>query len=241
VATGLALYLVCCGLGLSFTCVHPRAPLLRNTHLLQPHLLSCQASRQPIPPAGQPLPAQRVEQLSRRTASTLPVPGWLAASSPLVLADPAFARRPEGVNKPELLPKTDGDITPIIDVAKILTSGQKRQIEKQISELQEAKKIRLRVLCQTFPLSPGLAIKDYWKVDDRTIVYVHDTGGLGPGAVVNFSVGKEVEAMKPFSYWRQVQNRYQTVDFLNKNGDSDAVVAVVNELYNNFMPEPPRA
>eukprot|EP00434_Breviolum_minutum_P038041 symbB.v1.2.033735.t1/scaffold4019.1/size63226/3 len=162
---------------------------------------------------------------------------WSIAAQVGLGFSPVWAKRPEGVNRPELLPKSDGASTPIIDVARILTASQERQLTADIAELEQLAKVRLRVLTQTFPNTPGLAIKDYWKPDGRTIIYVHDTGGLGETAVVNFNAGQEVESMKPLSYWRQVQNTYGNKYYIKEHGDSDTVVDVVKALKEGFIPE----
>jgi len=156
---------------------------------------------------------------------------------------PAVAKKEQktkGVNRPELLPTTPGDKTPVIDVAKILSDRQKRDIERDIAEIEKISGVKLRVLAQTYPNSPGLAIKDYWNVDTctgerpdktclgdaKTVVYVHDTGGLG-SAVVNFAVGREAELLKPTTFWRQTQNKYGNTFYIQEHGDSETVVDVV--------------
>jgi len=166
----------------------------------------------------------------------------------------AAAKRPEGVNRPELLPNTPGESTPLIDVARILSERQRRGIEKQIAEVERASGVRIRVLTQTYPNSPGLAIRQYWNVDtclgrssktddgtckgdQQVLVYVHDTGGLG-SAVVNFSVARGVESRKPFTFWRQLQNKYGNEFYIREHGDSDTVVDVVDALHDAFMPVP---
>mmetsp|Transcript_17936 Transcript_17936/g.41830 ORF Transcript_17936/g.41830 Transcript_17936/m.41830 type:complete len:240 (-) Transcript_17936:151-870(-) len=186
----------------------------------------------PAPPRGESGPAPS-DPSRRRLLAAATVAGTA------VLGDEAaIAKRPEGVNNPNLLPKSDGAQTPVIDVIKLLGGSQKREIEANIRRLQEGPNgIKLRVLCQTFPNTPGLAIRDYWNVDDNTLIYVHDTGGLGPSLVVNFQAGKNVEALKPLSFWRQVQNRYQNRFDLQARGDADTVVAVVQELTDSLLPQ----
>ncbi|CAJ1416387.1 unnamed protein product [Effrenium voratum] len=166
--------------------------------------------------------------LPRRALAQIGAAGGAALGA---WAAPACAKRPEGVNRPELLPKSDGASTPVIDVARILTSSQKRELAEDIAELERVAQIRLRVLTQTFPNTPGLAIRDYWKPDGRTVIYVHDTGGLGD-SVVNFNAGTEVEMMPG-----QVQNSYGNKFYIQEHGDSDTVLDVVRALKQGLLPE----
>eukprot|EP00931_Biecheleriopsis_adriatica_P096467 TRINITY_DN70110_c0_g1_i1.p2 TRINITY_DN70110_c0_g1~~TRINITY_DN70110_c0_g1_i1.p2 ORF type:complete len:220 (+),score=38.69 TRINITY_DN70110_c0_g1_i1:35-661(+) len=160
----------------------------------------------------------------------------LTAGAVTAAPAPTLAKRPEGVNRPELLPATPGASTPVVDVARILTSSQEREIEREIAAIEKAAKVRLRVLAQTFPNTPGLAIRDYWKPDARTVIYVHDTGGLGD-AVVNFNAGPEAERMQPLSFWRQTQNKFGNKFYIQEHGDGDTVVDVVHALRAAFAPD----
>ena len=144
--------------------------------------------------------------------------------------------RPEGVNKPELLPK--GEKTPLIDTANFLTSGQEKRLVADINSLEKKTGYKVRVLCQVptvsmhsdmflqhvflrlcsvthrlfpsssslyiqaYPETPGLAIKDYWGVDDNTVVLVADQGegfnskGLASN-ILNLNIGKNAELALP--------------------------------------------
>ena len=54
--------------------------------------------------------------------------------------------RPEGVNRPDLLPKELN--VPLIDVANFLSKGQEKKIVGQIVDLQKVTGWKLRILCQ---------------------------------------------------------------------------------------------
>ena len=56
-------------------------------------------------------------------------------------AMPALAGRPEGVNKPELLPKEQ---TNVIDLMRYLTSGEVKKLDKQVEKLEKDTGFRLR-------------------------------------------------------------------------------------------------
>ena len=87
----------------------------------------------------------------------------------MLAASPASARL-EGVNRPELLPP--GPATPVIDVAGFLSDGQEARIRSRVEALERDTGLKLRVLAQNYPETPGLAIKDYWRVDENTVVFV---------------------------------------------------------------------
>jgi len=50
-----------------------------------------------------------------------------------------------------------------------------------------------------------LAIKDFWQVDERTIVFVADPTF---GNIINFNVGPLVDLDVPRSFWSQVSGEY---------------------------------
>lgn len=54
--------------------------------------------------------------------------------------------RPEGVNRPDLLPKEVN--VPLIDVANFLSKGQEKKIIVSINDLQKTTGYKLRLLCQ---------------------------------------------------------------------------------------------
>ena len=53
------------------------------------------------------------------------------------------------------------------------TDGEEARLASRIAALEADTGIKLRVLAQNYPETPGLAIKDYWSVDDNTIVFVY--------------------------------------------------------------------
>lgn len=147
------------------------------------------------------LEAQSSTEVSRREMITLTVSSALMAPTVLGSSAPALAK-PEGVNKPELLPKEPG--LNVIQVEKFLTSGQAKRMDQLLTNLERDTGYRVRVLCQAYPNTPGLAIRDYWDLgkegqkDDKYVVLVVDQFG-GKGNVLNFNVGDGVKIALPNS------------------------------------------
>ena len=138
-------------------------------------------------------------EVSRRDLLPNVASGVMIASTVLTSSMPAQARL-EGVNKPELLPKESG--LNVIQTEKFLTSGQAKRMDQLLANLERDTGYRVRVLCQAYPNTPGLAIRDYWDLgkegqkDDKYIVLVVDQFG-GKGNVLNFNVGEGVKFALP--------------------------------------------
>ncbi|CAA0829724.1 Thylakoid lumenal 15.0 kDa protein 2-chloroplastic [Striga hermonthica] len=126
-----------------------------------------------------------------------------------------------GVNKPELLPK---EFTTVIDVAGFLSDGQEKRIAQEIDELEKDTGYKLRVLAQNYPDTPGLAIKDFWNVDDSTIVFVADPTF---GNIINFNVGASVDLDIPRSFWSRLAGKYGNIFYWKEKGEDASIEAAV--------------
>ena len=78
------------------------------------------------------------------------------------------------------------------------------------------------VLTQQYPNTPGLAIKDYWGVDDKTVVFVADPN---TGNILNFNVGTEVDLLVPQNFWSRLAGKYGTKKYWQNNGEEVGSVA----------------
>ena len=174
---------------------------------------------------------------TRLTASASDTSSWQKINQIAkitLLSVAAFAQianaRPAGVDRPELLPKEQN--VPLIDVANFLTKGQEKKVINDINELQKQTGYKLRVLCQSYPDTPGLAIKNYWGVDDNTLVLVADKGegfnkqGI-PSNIMNLNIGKNVEDALPGQFWQRMVNKLGNQPYVKEVG---ADVAVLNAV-----------
>ncbi|TFJ80629.1 hypothetical protein NSK_008055 [Nannochloropsis salina CCMP1776] len=144
---------------------------------------------------------------------------------------PVWAR-PEGVNKPELLPKERSNV---IDLERFLTSGQKKRLSQQLDALEKDSGIKVRLLCQRYPDTPGLAIKDYWGLDDKSIVVVADKGPANIKQVatrnlLNFNVGSGLQLLLPPAFWNRLRSQFGSIFYLRSHGDDEAIIATINTI-----------
>ncbi|KAL5539894.1 hypothetical protein UlMin_042929 [Ulmus minor] len=144
-----------------------------------------------------------------------------AISLGLSLAVAGCVEAKQGVNKPELLPK---EFTTVIDVAGFLSDGQERRLAQEIADIEKDTGFKLRVLAQNYPDTPGLAIRDFWQVDDRTIVFVADPTF---GNILNFNVGASVDLDIPRSFWSRLAGKYGNIFYWKEKGEDASVEAAV--------------
>ena len=148
------------------------------------------------------------------------------------LVEPVLAR-PEGVNRPELLPK--GAVSPLIDVGNFLAKGQEKKVIEKLDQLEKKTGFKLRVLCQAYPETPGLAIKDYWNLDDNSVVVVVDRGegfnrkGI-PSNIINLNIGKNVEGVLSNQFWNRVTNKLGNQPYVKAVGADTAVMNTVEAI-----------
>jgi uncharacterized membrane protein YgcG len=155
-----------------------------------------------------------------------------AAASVLVVAFPAVARL-DSVNRPDLLPKEK--TLNVIQTEKFLTTGQARRMNDLLTRLENDTGFRVRVLCQAYPNTPGLAIRDYWDLgkegqkDDKYIVLVVDQFG-GRGNVLNFNVGEGIKLNLPNTFWTRLQGKYGSTFYVRDNGIDLAITNAIESI-----------
>lgn len=207
---------------------------------LQPSLVF----RNPVPVSAT-IPTRASFHLSSPTQNSTNFSKWVAEfrsksltlalsatlSLALSLTGVGFAEGKVGVNKPELLPK---EFSTVIDVAGFLSDGQEKRLAQEIDDIEKDTGFKLRVLAQNYPDTPGLAIKDFWHVDDRTIVFVADPTF---GNIINFNVGDTVDLDIPRSFWSRLAGKYGNIFYWKENGEDASIEAAVMAI-SNCLREP---
>src|ERR687885_1292701 len=92
----------------------------------------------------------------------------------------AIAPAAQAFDNPDLLPNTQ---TPVIDLANFLPTLQEEALIKELEKFEAETGWKLRVLTQ-YDRTPGLAVRDYWGLDDNSVLLVADPRG---GNLLNFN------------------------------------------------------
>jgi hypothetical protein len=130
----------------------------------------------------------------------------------LVWVAPATA-----ADNPELLPDHP---TPVIDLARSFTDEQRASLEGRLSQVETDTGWKLRVLTQ-YERTPGLAVRDFWNLDERSLLLVADPRG---GNLLNFNVGDALFALMPRTYWVELQTRFGNQYYVRDHGEDGAIV-----------------
>ena len=122
-----------------------------------------------------------------------------------------FPQNALAVYRPELLPDFE---TPVIDLANFLPTLQEETLIKDIKQFETDTGWKLRVLTQ-YDQTPGRAVKDYWGLDDKSILLVADGRG---GNLLAFSIGDTVYELMPRTFWIELQTRFGNLYYVRDNG-----------------------
>ena len=136
----------------------------------------------------------------------------------LIISKPSLA-----LNNPELLPE---DNTPIIDLAKTLSPKQKESLEKTLIKFENENGWKIKYLSQ-FESNPGLAIKDFWHLDETSLLVVADPRG---GNLLNFNVGDAYFSFLPRLFWVELQTRFGNQYYVRDHGEDGAVIDAINAV-----------
>jgi len=126
-------------------------------------------------------------------------------------------------DNPELLPKEQ---TPIIDLAKTLSEKQRLDLENSLNSYEQETGWKIRVLSQ-YEKTPGLAVKDYWNLDETSLLIIADPRG---GNLLSFNVGDAYFALMPRIFWVELQTRFGNQFYVRDNGEDGAILASIKAI-----------
>ena len=126
-------------------------------------------------------------------------------------------------NNPSLLPDHP---TPVIDLARTLSENQRKDLEKSLTEYERETGWKIRFLSQ-YEQTPGLAIKEFWGLDETSLVVIADPRG---GNLLNFNVGDALFALMPRIFWVELQTRFGNQFYVRDNGEDQSVLDAISSV-----------
>ena len=144
--------------------------------------------------------------------------GFFLSLMLLISNKPCFA-----INNPDLLPEVK---TPVIDLAKTLSPYQKKILEDELNNFEEQSGWKIKFLSQ-YESSPGEAIRDYWDLDETSLLVVADPRG---GNLLNFNVGDAYFSFLPRLFWVELQTRFGNQYYVRDNGEDGAVIDAIHSV-----------
>ncbi len=136
----------------------------------------------------------------------------------LGLAAPAYA-----YDNPDLLPDHP---TRVIDLANSLGTGVESSLDQELADFESETGWKLRVLTQ-YDRTPGRAVKDFWGLDDHSMMLVADPRG---GNLLNFSVGDDFYDLLPRTFWIELQTRFGNQFFVREQGEDQAILEALEAV-----------
>lgn len=129
----------------------------------------------------------------------------------------------QAYNDPSLLPEQQ---TPIIDLANFLPKLQEESLTEKIKQFEGETGWKLRILTQ-YDRTPGRAVKDYWDLNDQSVLLIADARG---GNLLAFNVGDDVYDLLPRTFWVELQTRFGNMYYVRENGENNAIAASLDTV-----------
>ena len=126
-------------------------------------------------------------------------------------------------DNPDLLPT---ELTPVIDLARALSNQQRTRLEESLNEYEKDTGWKIRVLSQ-YERTPGLALKSYWGLDERSLLVVADPRG---GNLLNFNVGDAYFALMPRLFWVELQTRFGNQYYVKDHGEDGSILDAISAV-----------
>jgi hypothetical protein len=218
VAVGIAFFVVGYVLGATHS-----PPLVSHSVPYAPAVARPSAALQAIPRNDI---AASEAMLGRRGAL---MGGAAAAAAAVGTPAPALART-DYVDRPELLPS--GPKVNVIDTVGLLSPFQTQELNKNIARIERLYGVKVRVLTQVYPQTPGLAVNDYWGFDDDTLMITVDN--TFPN-LLNFNLGLNIDLLAPNGrYWTSIRSKYGIEKYWRKYGEDEALLRCVENILDSL-------
>ncbi|PRW56026.1 methanol dehydrogenase [Chlorella sorokiniana] len=198
-------------------CLHPSvtpvAPSRRRCSAVQACRQAQEGTVPPPPAAAQPPLLQRL-----RSAA---LAGALSAT--LALA-PISATSMDAWAQPVAV----SNDTPVLDLARVVPSGQLEGLQQQLRDLESETGWRVRMLTRYGSDGPSDAeLRAGWRTDERTVVILVDPSSPN---IMNFKFGREVRSVLSAPFFTELQGRFGNMFAVREMGESAAVMNMVDTL-----------
>jgi hypothetical protein len=114
----------------------------------------------------------------------------------------------------------------VLDLAGELNDQQKELLSTQLQKIETDTGWKLRVLTQ-FDRTPGRQVKDYWGLDEKSVLMVADPRG---GNLLAFNVGDAVRQILPRTFWVELQSRFGNQFYVRDHSEGQAIQATIDTL-----------
>ena len=129
----------------------------------------------------------------------------------------------QAFDAPELLPEK---YTNVIDLGRFLTDAEELALDQKLTKFEETTGWKLRVLTQV-DRTPGRAVKDFWGLDDQSVMLVADARGRN---LLNFSVGDSIYPLLSRGFWIELQSRYGNQFYVREQGYDQSILSSIDAI-----------